>query len=178
MHYFYLSLVLCAALSLTFLTACKKKLSDEPIEVREAAQIDKIFHFRSKYVSDRTIRVWTPKGYSSAKNYDVLYMHDGNMLFDAATTWNHQEWGVDEAMDSLINLGVIRPTIVVGIDNTSKRINEYCPDDIVEYLPEGKTPYEGFEMFDAMKMEQQFQKSIDLRGYSICQFSACCDQNG
>ena len=147
MNYLYLSLAFCIALSLTILTACKKKASDkEPVEVRQTAQIDKIYRFQSKYVAARTIRVWTPKGYTPVKNYDVLYMHDGQMLFDAATTWNHQEWGVDEAMDSLTNLGLIRPTIVVGIDNTSKRINEYCPDDIVEFLPEGKNPYGNFEM--------------------------------
>lgn len=90
--------------------------------------------FESKYVTPRTIRVWTPEDYDSDKQYDVLYMHDGQMLWDAQVAWNKQEWGVDEAMDSLIRMKKIRPTIVVGIDNSPERIGEYCPDNIVEYL--------------------------------------------
>ena len=103
-------------------------------------------NFQSKYVPARTIRVWLPAGYSTANKYDVLYMHDGTMLFDPSITWNHQEWGVDEAMDSLVNLGKIRPTIVVGIDNRTvmmERVAEYCPDDVAELLPEGKQLYNG-----------------------------------
>ena len=52
--------------------------------------------FESKYVSPRDVCVWVPDGYSPKKKYDVLYMHDGQMLFDANTTWNKQEWKVDE----------------------------------------------------------------------------------
>ena len=101
--------------------------------------------FPSRYVQPRTIRVWTPSDYDPSKQYDVLYMHDGQMLFDARVSWNKQEWGVDEALDSLIALGRVRPCIVVGIDNTSERIGEYCPDDIVEYLPDGSRVYQGIE---------------------------------
>lgn len=97
--------------------------------------LDTYESFESMYVSARTIRVWKPSNYDSSKQYDVLYMHDGQMLWDATTAWNKQEWGVDEAMDSLIALGKIRPTIVVGIDNTEERIGEYCPEDIIEFMP-------------------------------------------
>lgn len=48
--------------------------------------------FQSSYISPRTVRVWLPDGYSSKNRYDVLYMHDGQMLFDADCTWNGQEW--------------------------------------------------------------------------------------
>lgn len=99
-----------------------------------AGQLETYELFKSKYVTPRTIRVWTPEDYDSDKQYDVLYMHDGQMLWDAQVAWNKQEWGVDEAMDSLIRMKKIRPTIVVGIDNSSERIGEYCPDNIVEYL--------------------------------------------
>ena len=97
--------------------------------------------FKSQYIAARTIRVWTPSNYDPNQRYDVLYMHDGQMLWDASVAWNHQEWGVDEAMDSLILSGRIRPTIVVGIDNTLNRIGEYCPDDISMFLPKGKPVY-------------------------------------
>mgnify|MGYP003300477744 FL=1 len=99
-----------------------------------AGQLETYELFESNYVTPRTIRVWTPDDYGSDKQYDVLYMHDGQMLWDAQVAWNKQEWGVDEAMDSLIRMKKIRPTIVVGIDNSSERIGEYCPDNIVEYL--------------------------------------------
>lgn len=99
-----------------------------------AGQLETYELFDSKYVTPRTIRVWTPEDYDSDKQYDVLYMHDGQMLWDAQVAWNKQEWGVDEAMDSLIRMKKIRPAIVVGIDNSPERIGEYCPDNIVEYL--------------------------------------------
>ena len=98
--------------------------------------------FESKYVTPRTIRVWTPKDYDSDKQYDVLYMHDGQMLWDAQVAWNKQEWGVDEAMDSLIRMKKIRPAIVVGIDNSPERIGEYCPDNIVEYMDSVSVVYQ------------------------------------
>lgn len=108
-----------------------------------ASRVDIYPDFASQYVPARTIRVWVPADYSAEKKYEVLYMHDGKMLFDATTTWNHQEWGVDEAMDSLSRRGLIRPTIVVGIDNTDERISEYCPDDVAEFLLEGQAIYQG-----------------------------------
>jgi len=104
--------------------------------------LDTYVAFPSQHVPARTIRVWTPANYSADMRYDVLYMHDGQMLYDATTAWNHQEWGVDEAMDSLISQGAIRPTIVVGIDNNNdNRIGEYCPDDLSELYLHGQPVY-------------------------------------
>jgi len=74
----------------------------------------------------RRIWVYLPDGYTaSQKHYPVLYMQDGQNIFDAATS-AFGEWGVDECLDSLIRLG--RPaSIVVGIDNGPQRLNEYNP---------------------------------------------------
>jgi predicted alpha/beta superfamily hydrolase len=79
---------------------------------------------------NRTRRVWVylpPTYNSSTKKYPVLYMHDGQNVFDDATSFSG-EWGVDEALDTL---GLkYRECIVVGIDNGGdKRLNEYCPYD-------------------------------------------------
>lgn len=76
----------------------------------------------------RTIRVYLPAGYeTSGKKYPVMYMHDGQNLFDDKTSYAG-EWGVDEYLDSAVK----RPCIVVAIDNGgSKRMNEYCPFDFV-----------------------------------------------
>jgi predicted alpha/beta superfamily hydrolase len=79
---------------------------------------------------NRTRRVWVylPPSYnSSTRKYPVLYMHDGQNVFDNATSFAG-EWGVDEAIDTL---GLkTKECIVVGIDNGGdKRLNEYCPYD-------------------------------------------------
>ena len=89
--------------------------------------------FKSQFVAARNVDVWLPPGYeqNSSKRYPVVYMHDGQMLFDATTTWNHQEWGVDEALTRLISEGRIRESIVVGVWNTPKRFAECMPQQAV-----------------------------------------------
>lgn len=75
----------------------------------------------------RTIRVYTPSNYSENidKNYPVIYMQDGQNLFDATTSFAG-EWGVDELMEELLIEN--KEAIVVGIDNSSHRMDEYTPD--------------------------------------------------
>ncbi len=94
--------------------------------------------FASKYLPPRNVSVWLPDGYQIGEKCDVLYMHDGQMLFDADTTWNHQEWNVDEVMGQLIKEGKIRRCIVVAADNTNDRLNEYFPDKTVKYVAESE----------------------------------------
>ncbi|MFN0014954.1 MAG: alpha/beta hydrolase [Saprospiraceae bacterium] len=92
-------------------------------------------NFPSRFVDARTVDVWLPDAYDPAKKYAVLYMHDGQMLFDATTTWNKQEWGVDETLSRLLAEGKIRDCIVVGIwNNSSKRHSEYFPQKPYELL--------------------------------------------
>lgn len=86
----------------------------------------------SKYIPRRPIEVWLPENYDADTKYNVLYMHDGQMLFDSTQTWNHQEWHIDETMQRLINGKNIPPTIVVAIHNIARlRYAEYVPKDIV-----------------------------------------------
>ncbi len=83
---------------------------------------------------NRTRRIWIylPEGYAnSKKNYPVIYMHDGQNLFDEYTS-GFGEWGVDECLDSLIKSG--KPAcIVVGIDNGPQRRNEYNPYNFQQF---------------------------------------------
>ncbi|MEX0635561.1 MAG: alpha/beta hydrolase-fold protein [Ferruginibacter sp.] len=74
----------------------------------------------------RTIRIYLPEGYKNlTKKFPVLYMQDGQNLFDEATG-AFGEWGVDESLDSLEKAK--RATcIVVGIENSSYRLTEYNP---------------------------------------------------
>jgi enterochelin esterase-like enzyme len=91
--------------------------------------------FRSNFVKPRPIDVWLPEGYSIEKKYAVLYMHDGQMLFDSTNTWNKQEWGVDETISTLMKKKKIKECIVVGIWNGGQsRHAEYFPQKPLEYL--------------------------------------------
>ena len=89
------------------------------------------FHgdFPSRYVASRNVEVWLPPGYArdTSARYPVLYVQDGQNVFDPATSLWHVDWGVDETMTALIAAGTIRPAIVVGIWNTALRWREYMP---------------------------------------------------
>jgi len=85
----------------------------------------KIFH------NTRMLRVWLPANYFSPRNahrsYPVLYLQDGQNLFDDATS-NAGEWHVDETVEHLVGSFKIPPMIVVGIDYAGeKRSSEYLP---------------------------------------------------
>lgn len=74
----------------------------------------------------RKIWIYLPASYAtSKKGYPVLYMHDGQNIFDAYTS-GYGEWGVDECLDSIMKNGK-NECIVIGIENGPKRINEYNP---------------------------------------------------
>ena len=81
----------------------------------------------------RMLRVWLPPGYDAkdhAKRYPVLYLNDGQNLFDACTSmFSSDEWKADETATTLIESGKIPPMIIVGIDNAGKRARpkEYLP---------------------------------------------------
>lgn len=93
----------------------------------------RLHEFRSRiFRNTRFLRVWLPPGYDDPQNashrYPVLYLNDGQNLFEPATSFNGVEWQVDETSDRLIREGVIPPLIVVGLDNAGvNRIREYMP---------------------------------------------------
>lgn len=96
-----------------------------------------IKQFKSQYVNSRNIDIWMPKDVSKEKRYSVLYMHDGQMLFDSTNTWNKQEWKVDEVMTKLIKENKINDCIVVGIWNDGTyRHADYYPEKSLEFLPD------------------------------------------
>ena len=83
----------------------------------------------SAHVPARNVDVWLPPGYAEHphRRYPVLYMHDGQNLFDPKLSYTGVDWGVDEAMTRLIAEGRAREAIVVGIWNTPLRLQEYMP---------------------------------------------------
>ena len=97
--------------------------------------VQRLENFKSNYVDSRNVDVWLPDGYSNTQKYAVLYMHDGNMLYDAETTWNKQSWEVDEVASKLISEGKTKKFIVVGVwNNGQKRHPEYFPQKPYESL--------------------------------------------
>jgi predicted alpha/beta superfamily hydrolase len=100
----------------------------------EAATGDLRLHeFSSRiFHNTRFLRVWLPPGYDDPANagrrYPVLYLNDGQNLFEASTSFTGVEWQVDESGERLIREGVLPPMIIVGMDNAGKeRIREYVP---------------------------------------------------
>ena len=100
-----------------------------------SGRIVRVENFSSKHVPARNVDVWLPVNYTPTKKYAVLYMHDGQMLFDSSITWNKQEWGVDETLTKLMQQQKIRECIVVGVWNGGKsRHPEYFPQKPFEAL--------------------------------------------
>lgn len=94
--------------------------------------------FHSRFLpNERDILVYLPPGYDANKKqrYPVLYLHDGQNLFDGATSFiKGLEWRIDETAQALMTSKEIKPVIIVGIYNTGKdRIDEYTPTADAKY---------------------------------------------
>jgi enterochelin esterase-like enzyme len=106
-----------------------------PVHV-SAGRIVDLGVLKSKYADPRRVVVWLPPSYSKrGPKHAVLYMHDGQNLFDKATAGYGMEWEIDEHLSKLIADKKVRPTIVVGIWNTPKRLQEYVPSKAFTSLP-------------------------------------------
>jgi enterochelin esterase-like enzyme len=107
----------------------------QPLPMASTGTIRRIENFQSQFVDARNVDVWLPEGYSAEKNYPVLYMHDGQMLYDASTTWNKTAWDVDDVLARLIQEKAIQEVIVVGVWNGGKtRHSDYFPQKPFESL--------------------------------------------
>lgn len=106
-----------------------------PVSLPAWSKVERIELFESYLIDDRDIYIYLPEPYIMEKveadgkfmRFPVVYAHDGQNLFEAGNSFGGEEWGLDEALDSLIRSEKIRPTIVVGISNTAKRYQEYMP---------------------------------------------------
>ncbi len=82
-----------------------------------------------KTLSGREIHVYLPEGYeTSGKRYPILYVQDGQNLFDPKRAYLGQTWNALATLNTLIRKKQIAPMIVVAIDNTSDRLSEYTHD--------------------------------------------------
>jgi predicted alpha/beta superfamily hydrolase len=108
------------------------------LEIRDFHSV--IFH------NTRKLRILLPPGYRDQKNantnYPVLYLNDGQNLFDVCTSmFGPKEWKVDETANRLIAEGKVEPLIIVGIDNAGRHQKERLQEEPRvgsrpnEYLP-------------------------------------------
>ena len=109
----------------------------QPLPEVAVGRIERLPAIASRHVDARPVDVWLPAGYSPTKRYHVLYMHDGQMLFDARRTWNGQAWDAHLTVDRLMREGRIPDTLIVGIWNNGKfRHSEYYPQKFLPFVPE------------------------------------------
>src|SRR5215468_4909246 len=106
-------------------TESSASLSPDVIRVEAATGDLRLHEFRSRFFRHtRFLRVWLPPGYDADENlnkrYPVLYLNDGQNLFEPSISFTGVEWQVDETAERLIREGQIPPMIVVGIDNAGK----------------------------------------------------------
>lgn len=102
-----------------------------------------------EFGSKVTLDIWTPKGYNLQEKYPVVYMHDGQNLYDKKSSWNKQAWEIDEVGGRLIAEGTIKPFIAVGIHSIdNSRICDLMPQKILtEYFDTEKYSTTGFESY-------------------------------
>ena len=120
---------------LLFLAAPAAAETLQPVRV-SAGKIVDLGVVQSKHADPRRVVVWLPSSYRpNGPKHAVLYMHDGQNLFDKKTAGYGMEWEIDERLDKLIRAKKVRPAIAVGIWNTPKRLQEYVPSKAFDGLP-------------------------------------------
>lgn len=108
----------------------------QPVPKVTVGTIERLENFQSRYIEARNIDVWLPPNYSPAKRYQVLYAHDGQMLFDATHTWNKKAWDLHLALNALMQSGAVPDTLIVAIPNAEKlRYSEFFPKKYLAALP-------------------------------------------
>lgn len=129
-----------------FLISCEQEVKIKPADTTHiktetikgdfgGGALLRIDDFPSNFIPPRKVDIWLPEHYSEEKKYAVLYMHDGQMLFDSRITWNHQEWMVDETASQLIKDSITKDFIVVAPFNINElRHSEYFPQKPYESL--------------------------------------------
>ncbi len=105
-----------------------RRTGPSPPPPQGAGRRERHDHFPSALLGNaRTIEVYLPPGYESeSERFPVLYLHDGQNLFDPEAAAHGQVWQADRIADRLIRAGRIPPLLLVGIANTPERMDEYA----------------------------------------------------
>ncbi|MBE1298399.1 MAG: hypothetical protein GJ680_00615 [Alteromonadaceae bacterium] len=99
----------------------------QPMQDNILGHVDYLGHFSGDGIRDREVIVWLPTQYFAKpkQKFPVLYMHDGQNLVDPNTAFLNSDWGMDETVERLAAERRITPPIIVGLYNTSDRLEEY-----------------------------------------------------
>ena len=143
--------------------ACLAASASAGLPQVSAGRIERIESMPSAFLPPRNVDVWLPPGYPQQAPYAVIYMHDGQMLFDPSETWNRQEWRADEVAAEVIRSGRTRPFIIVGVWNDpAARISEYFPQRAFEAL----SPESQQALFALKRGEEPFfSRPVDSDNY-------------
>jgi S-formylglutathione hydrolase FrmB len=125
--------------SMPLWSACASRRQEEPTPPPRPGRLVDLGEVASAQsrLLPRRVAVWLPPGYDRerTRRYRVLYMHDGQNLFDSRSAFGGVPWGVDEALAALIGLAEVAPTIVVALWNTPQSWYEYAPEAALRDLP-------------------------------------------
>lgn len=112
----------------------------------------RVRRFRSRFLGTaRDILIYLPPGYDDAGQYPVLYLQDGQNLFDPETAFAHVPWQAGESIDRLVRERRICPLIVVGITNTGPmRVHEYTPTMDRQHLAGGGASMYGYMLTEEL----------------------------
>ena len=91
----------------------------------ETGSIVRVENFSSKYITNRNIDIWLPQDYNVNKKYAVLYMQDGQMLFDSNTTWNKKSWMMQSSITKLIKENIIKERMLIYKEKSEPILNYY-----------------------------------------------------
>lgn len=109
----------------------------QPLPEVTVGRIERLPTLMSRHVDPRPVDVWLPADYSPARRYHVLYVHDGQVLYDAAKSWNQLAWNLHLAVDRLVRAGRLHDTLIVGVWNTGPlRHSEYYPEKFLPWVAE------------------------------------------
>ena len=147
-------------LTLLFLLSSNQLMAQKPTPSFGA--IDRLENFNSKYVAARNIDVWLPENYDKSKKYAVLYMQDGQGLYDASITWNNQSWDVDDVITKLLRENKIKNVIVVGVWNAqTQRHAEYFPQKPFDQMTQVEKDTVTAQLQRASRTKEVFQPIAD-----------------
>lgn len=98
-----------------------------PVPSRITGTVLRMQAVATQHVAPRPVWVWLPPGYDNEpeRRYPVLYLHDGQNVFDASASG--AEWQMDETAQRLVLAGAVQPFIVVAVPSGADRLHEFTP---------------------------------------------------
>lgn len=119
----------------------------------------------------RDVWVYLPPDYDkgTAKRYPVIYFHDGQNVFNAASSFQGIEWGADETAQRLIKAGKMQPLIIVAVANTPARMDEYTPVRSPSYPTSGQGKFYGRFLVEELKpfIDKTYRTLSDKKNTAI-----------